>query len=107
MHKILNYNIENHIHFYRITSRLVLLATHPEVSNWNYRKIFKDDFKRIGDLIRKNNMRVDTHPDRFNVINSIKDEVVKNTEKTLMFHVNIFEDIEYPLGKMVIHVGSS
>lgn len=107
LYKILNYNIENQIHFYRITSRLVPLATHPEVSNWNYRKLFKDDFKRIGDLIRKNNMRVDTHPDQFNVINSIKDEVVKNTEKTLMFHVNLFEDIEYPLGKMVIHVGSS
>jgi len=33
LYKILNYNVENKIHFYRITSALVPLATHPEVDN--------------------------------------------------------------------------
>ncbi|MDF2608521.1 MAG: damage repair endonuclease UvsE, partial [Bacillales bacterium] len=31
--KILEYNVENNIHFYRITSALIPLATHPDV-NW-------------------------------------------------------------------------
>ncbi|MBC2580976.1 UV DNA damage repair endonuclease UvsE [Clostridium sp. DJ247] len=107
LYKILQYNVENNIHFYRITSALVPLATHPNVGDWNYRNIFKVDFKRIGDFIKQHNMRVDTHPDEFNVINSIKEEVVKNTKRNLWYHVNFFEDIDYHIGRMVLHIGSS
>ncbi|MEL7597035.1 MAG: UV damage endonuclease UvsE, partial [Clostridiaceae bacterium] len=35
LYKILQYNIENKIHFYRITSALIPLANHPEVVNWD------------------------------------------------------------------------
>lgn len=105
LRKILEYNIKNNIHFYRMTSALVPLATHPRV-NWDYRTIFETDFRIIGDIIKDNNMRVDTHPDQFNVINSIDQNVVENTKSNLMFHVNLLKDMEYPLGKMVLHVGS-
>lgn len=107
LYKILQYNNENNIHFYRITSALIPLATHPEVTNWPYRKLFKKDFEIIGDYIKKNNMRVDTHPNEFNVINSEKEDVVKNTERNLWHHVELFEDLNYPLGKMVLHIGSA
>lgn len=107
LYKILQYNVENKVHFYRITSQLVPLATHPQVGNWDYRKIFKKDFEKIGKFIKEHNMRVDTHPDQFNVVNSIKDEVVENTKKNLWFHVNLFEDLNYTEGKMVLHIGSS
>lgn len=104
--KILEYNIKNNIHFYRITSALIPLATHPDV-NWDYRTLFNMDFKLLGDIIKDNNMRVDTHPDQFNVINSVDDKVVENTKRNLWFHANLFKDMEYPLGKMVLHVGSA
>jgi UV DNA damage endonuclease len=104
LQKILEYNIENNIHFYRITSNLVPLATHPDV-NWDYRKYFKKDLEYIGKIIRKSNMRVDTHPDQFNVINSVNEKVVQDTIRNLSFHINLFEDINYPEGKMVIHIG--
>lgn len=105
--KILEYNVENNIHFYRITSALIPLATHPEVDNWNYRKMYSTDFKNIGRFVMENNIRVDTHPNEFNVINSMKDSVYKSTVTNLLFHIHLFEDMEYELGKMVIHVGSS
>ena len=41
--KILNYNIENNIHFYRITSALIPLVTHPEVGYWGHREFLKKD----------------------------------------------------------------
>lgn len=104
LYSILNFNVDNHIHFYRITSNLIPLATHPEFS-WKYRKMFKKDFERIGKLIEKNNLRVDTHPDQFNVLNSVRDDVVESTIRNLYTHVHLFEDINYPLGKMVLHVG--
>ena len=106
LQKILAYNIKNNIHFYRITSALIPLATHPDV-NWDYRSLLNADLKYIGNIIKDSNMRVDTHPDQFNVINSVDDKVVENTERNLWFHANLFKDMAYPLGKMVLHVGSA
>ena len=104
LEKILRFNIQNNIHFYRITSNLIPLVTHPKVE-FDYRRYFKKDFEYIGAIIRKSNMRVDTHPDQFNVINSLNEEVVKNTIKSLKFQSQLFENINYKEGKMVIHIG--
>lgn len=107
LENIIKYNIENNIHFYRITSALIPLVTHPEVGYWGHREFLEKDFKYIGKLIKDSNMRVDTHPDEFNVINSVNPKVVENTKINLMRQVEWFEDLHYPLGKMVIHVGGA
>lgn len=104
---ILKYNLENNIHFYRITSGLIPLATHPDVGYWGHREIFKKDFEYLGKIIKGNNMRVDTHPDQFNVLNSTNNEVVNSTKKNLIHQVEWFEDLNYPEGKMVLHVGGA
>jgi UV DNA damage endonuclease len=105
LYKILQYNVEKQIHFYRITSALFPLVTHPDVDDWNYRLIFDKDLWHIGEFIKKHNLRVDTHPDEFNVINSTKENVVENTLKNLLIHLHLFEDLKYDEGKMVIHLG--
>lgn len=105
LEKILNYNIENNIHFYRITSNLIPLATHPNVL-WDYRKYFEKDLEYIGKIIKDNHMRVDLHPDQFNVINSAKKNVVENTIRNLNMQVDLLESMNYKDGKMVIHIGS-
>lgn len=107
LEKILKYNADNSIHFYRVTSALIPLVTHPDVGYWGHREIFKKDFEYLGKIIREHNMRVDTHPDQFNVLNSINYEVVQNTMKNLMYQVEWFEDLSYPEGKMVLHVGGA
>lgn len=104
---ILKFNIENNIHFYRITSALIPLVTHPEVGYWGHREILKKDFEYIGKLIKESNMRVDTHPDEFNVINSNNPKVVENTLINLSRQAEWFEDMNYKYGKMVIHVGGA
>lgn len=104
---IIKYNVKNNIHFYRITSALIPLVTHPEVGYWGHREIFKKDFEYTGKLIRESNMRVDTHPDEFNVINSTKEDVLKNSIRNLLRQVEWFEDLDYPEGKMVIHIGGA
>lgn len=106
LEEILKFNINNNIHFYRISSRLVPLSTHPEVS-WDYLKYFEKDFKYIGNLIKENNLRIDSHPDEFNVINSTKPNVVKNTITTLFDQVKWFNAMEYPLGKLIMHIGGA
>ena len=106
LEKILGYNIENNIHFYRMTSNFIPLATHPDVM-WDYLKYFKKDLEYIGKLIKDNNLRVDAHPDQFNVINSDKESVVENTLRTLNMQVDLFEAMNYEDGKMVIHIGGA
>ena len=106
LEKIIRYNIENEIHFYRITSNLIPLLTHTEVE-FDYKRFFKKDFEYIGNLIKDNNIRVDTHPDQFNVINSTKKDVVESTLRNLKAQAELFDDLNYPYGKMVLHVGSS
>ena len=104
---IIRYNIENDIHFYRITSALIPLVTHPEVGYWGHREFLKKDFEYVGKLINDSKMRVDTHPDEFNVINSINTKVVENTKINLLRQAEWFEDFKYDLGKMVIHIGGA
>lgn len=104
---IIKYNIANDIHFYRITSALIPLVTHPDVGYWGHRTIFKKDFELIGKLIRESNMRVDTHPDEFNVLNSTDPQVVKNSIRNLLRQVEWFEDLNYVDGKMVLHIGGA
>lgn len=104
---IIRYNIENDIHFYRITSALIPLVTHPEVGYWGHREFLRKDFEYVGKLINNSKMRVDTHPDEFNVINSINPKVVENTKINLLRQAEWFEDFKYDLGKMVIHVGGA
>ena len=106
LEKILKYNIDHNIHFYRITSNLIPLATHPDVM-WDYKKYFRQDFLNLGNIIKKSNMRVDSHPDQFNVINSTRESVIQSTLINLSNSVDIFELMDYKLGKMVIHIGSS
>lgn len=105
--RILKYNAENNIHFYRITSALIPLVTHPEVGYWGHREIFKKDFEYIGRIINENHMRVDTHPDEFNVLNSTNPRVVANTKLNLICQTEWFEDMNYKEGKMVLHVGGA
>jgi UV DNA damage endonuclease len=107
LYKILQYNLKHEIHFYRITSALIPLATHPEVTNWDFRRIFDIEFSRLGKFIKDNNMRVDTHPDEFNVVNSIREDVVISTERNLWNHVHFFEDMDYSNGKMILHIGGA
>lgn len=101
--KILTYNIKNSITFYRMTSNLIPLGTHPEV-NIDIAK-YKSQFEEIGEIINTNNMRVDTHPDQFCVLNSIKDSVVIASIHMLVFHQYLFKLMNYE-GRMILHIGS-
>lgn len=103
---ILKYNIENNIHFYRLTSKLIPLTTHPQVA-WQYEKYFSKELNTIGTIIKKYNMRLDAHPDQFNVINSVKQKVVEDTIRNLNHAVDLFEIMDYEKGKLVVHTGSS
>lgn len=104
--KILNYNIKNNIHFYRLTSKLIPLATHREVS-FEYIEPYKSLFNELALLIDKNNIRIDVHPDQFAVLNSTNKEVIDNTFEILKYHYKILDALKIKHKIIILHVGSS
>lgn len=106
LEKIIDYNIKNNIHFYRITSKLIPLATKDDV-NFEYIIKYKELYDRISKKINNVNMRVDFHPDQFCVLNSTKKEVVENSIKILQYHYNILDALNIKNKLIILHVGSS
>ncbi|MCX7746094.1 MAG: UV DNA damage repair endonuclease UvsE [Clostridia bacterium] len=105
--RILYYNKAMNIHVYRLTSKLIPLASHPEAVKWDYVNELHDEFKAVGDYIMENNFRVSAHPDHYTLINSPSEKVLEDSIRDLDYHVNIFEamgllDYKY---KLVLHVG--
>ena len=104
--EILKYNISNNIYFYRLTSKLIPLATHNNI-NYDYITPFKNKYKYIGDLINNYNLRIDVHPDQFAVLNSTNKEVVKNTIKILEYHYKILDVLNIKDKIIILHVGGN
>lgn len=103
---IMIYNIKNNIHFYRLTSKLVPLATHDKV-DFDYTKPLLKQYKKISKLINDNNIRVDTHPDQYAVLNSIDKKIVKNTFEILEYHHKILTALMIKNPIILLHIGSS
>lgn len=103
LEKILYYNHKNDISFYRLTSNLIPLATHTDVDYEIYER-YKREFQRIGHLIHKYDIRVDTHPNQFCVLNSTNPDVVKSSINILPDQYNMFQAMKMD-GKIILHVG--
>jgi len=103
--KILKFNKQNNITFYRMSPTIVPLATHKDV-NFDYTNPFKKKWEKLGEYINKNNMRVDIHPSQYCVLNSTNKMIVENTIKELEYNYNLFKLMNIK-GMIILHIGSS
>ena len=106
LEKIIDYNIKNNIHFYRMSSALIPLATKKEVE-FDYIDKYQELYTRIGDKINQYNLRVDFHPDEYCVINSVKKEVLDNTLEILKYHYFILNALNIENKILIVHIGSN
>ena len=104
--EILLYNIKNNIYFYRLTSKLVPLATHNKI-DFDYINPLKEKYDELKRIIIKNNIRIDTHPDQYAVLNSMDKRIVNNTIEILKYHYNILDKLGIKEKIIILHVGSS
>lgn len=63
--RILRYNLAYNIRVYRFTSKLIPLATHPIIADWDYTGEFAQELREIGDFVKQNDLRVSAHPDHY------------------------------------------
>lgn len=104
--KLIIYNIKNNIHFYRLSSNLIPLATHENV-DFDYITPYLNKYSEIGNYIMKAKMRVDFHPDQFAVLNSVNPKVINGTIKILEYHYELLNAFQVDNSIILLHVGST
>ena len=83
----LNWNTENNVHFFRISSDIVPLATHPKMKfKWWKDEDIQNIANDIKNLASKNSIRLSMHPGQYTLLNSNKEEVVDRSIQDLKYH---------------------
>ena len=107
LRRILQFNLEHMLFFFRISSDIVPFASHP-TNRFNWQKYFQEEFEEIGEFIIKNRIRISMHPDQFTLINSIKDEIFERSKNELKYHAEILDLMKLDTSaKIQIHVGGA
>lgn len=106
--RLLYHNQGHDIKVFRLTSKLIPLATHPIAENWDWGSDLERELKKLGEYILKNNFRISAHPDHFTLINSPDNKVITSSLKDLEYHHKIFEIMGLDnSAKLVIHIGGA
>lgn len=105
--RLLRYNVENDISFFRLSSKLIPLANHPELKDWDFFEPITAELEKIKQfLVKHPQMRVDFHPDHFVLLNSPKAEILIQTLHMLNIHRRLLEGFGLdPTHRCVLHVG--
>lgn len=108
--KIINWNIENNITVYRMSSDSFPWLTHYNITSLPNFKQIESLLKQIGNKVIKNGLRVGYHPSHFNVLCSENENVIFNTISELDKHSELMDFMGldrstfYPIN---IHIGTT
>jgi UV DNA damage endonuclease len=105
LYKMLEWNEENGIRVFRLSSELFQHKTNPKVPDYTY-DFAKDHLKKIGDYALEKGHRLTFHPGQYNVLASPREKAYLQTLKDLEYHADVLDMMG--LGKdsvMVIHGG--
>lgn len=110
LNKILVWNLENNIHFYRISSDIIPWASEYDITDLPHFEEIAYEAEKAGNFARQHNMRLTSHPGPFNKLASPKERVFELTRKDLTVHGDLFDLIgleRSPYAKLNIHVGAA
>lgn len=110
LYKTLQWNADQKIKFYRISSDIAPQITNPSLiqNNSDFTQLafdlekYKKYFKIIGDFSKKAGIRLTFHPDLFNVLNSPDPEIVLRTFRDLYYHTKMLDLMELDYNSVII-----
>jgi len=102
---VVDYNIQNNIKLYRISSDNIPFASHP-INQIRWWEEEKERLKHIGMKITKARMRVSMHPGQYTVLNASNAQVVQNAFQELIYHEKFLNTLGMDeKSKLVLHIG--
>ena len=103
--RILEFNRAGGLLFLRITSDLVPFASHP-VCTYPWQEEFAGRFIALGEVMRRNGMRISMHPDQFTLINSPDPDIFRRGAAELAYHAAVLDLLGLDLtARIQIHGG--
>lgn len=106
--KVVEWNIENKLHLYRMSSDMFPWMSEYEFNDLVEIESIKNILAQIGEKVKENGLRLTYHPGPFNVLATANEKVLANTIKELTQHGQIMDMIGLPrtvYSKINIHVG--
>lgn len=102
---LIDYNIEQGISLFRISSDLIPFASHP-VNQTPWWQLCSSRLSTIGHKIKQSGMRVSMHPGQYTVLNSPQAEVVSRAIDDLRYHVRMLDSLGVGSEhKIILHIG--
>ena len=108
--KILEWNHQNDIRFFRLSSNLFPWASEYQLSELPDFEQISEALYEAGLYASENGIRITSHPGPFNKLTSPKESVILNTIRDLEIHGEIFDLMfleRSPFAKITIHVGAA
>ena len=103
--RILDFNRSNGLLFLRITSDLVPFASHP-ICTFPWQEEFSERFAVLGEMMRRDGMRISMHPDQFTLINSPDPDIFRRSAAELAYHAAVLDLLGLDLtARIQIHAG--
>lgn len=106
LRRVLAWNTEHRLLFFRITSDLVPFASHPVSAGYDWRGRFAGELADIGAYVRAHDVRISLHPGQFVVLNSPSGSTYESSVAELRYHAELLEALGLdPSHKVQIHLG--
>ena len=108
--KILKWNKQNNIKFFRMSSDLIPWASEYQLTQLPDYDAIAEALYDAGLYAAENDIRITTHPGPFNKLTSPREEVILRTIRDLEIHGEIFDLMYLPrttYAKINIHVGAA
>ncbi|MBM7663142.1 UV DNA damage endonuclease [Bacillus mesophilus] len=104
--RLLKHNLAFDITFFRLSSKLIPLANHEELQDWDYLESLAEGLQEIGEFVHKHDMRIGFHPDHFVLLNSPNIDILNASITTLRLHEALLRGMNIDREhRCVMHVG--
>ncbi|QJY47433.1 UV DNA damage repair endonuclease UvsE [Pseudonocardia broussonetiae] len=106
LRRVLAWNTEHRLMFFRITSNLVPFASHPVSAGYDWRGRFAGELADIGAYVRAHGVRISLHPGQFVVLNSPSEATYASSVAELVYHAELLDALGLDrTHKVQIHLG--
>lgn len=102
---IFDYNIENNIQMFRISSDIIPFGSH-EANKLKWWELFQEELVALGKKAQDNDIRLSMHPGQYTVLNSPNIDVVHRAAADLLYHTRFLDAMVLDEShKIILHVG--